>query len=67
MTNDQLLEMVKQSDSAGQYYAENTWLIAFARCIAAATREEDARLVETLPAITGGYKGVAAAIRKRGE
>jgi hypothetical protein len=45
ISDEEIIEMVHQSDSAGQYWAENTWLISFARLIAQRQIEIDADLI----------------------
>ena len=68
MTDDQIIEMAKQLYGAAltdaQLHTHKT--IEFARLIERQARFDSAQLVETLPAITCGYKGIAAAIRKGG-
>ena len=71
MTNDQIIEIAKQAG----FYAPDTYhqemLIAFARLIEAATREEDARICESAHDWTqverlNVMKDCAAAIRNSG-
>ena len=49
LTNDQIIEMAKQTLKYQEESPEVSGVIAFARLIAEAQREEDARICENLP------------------
>ena len=73
MNDEQIIEMAKQTDIPKWYGTDDpafvAELIAFARLIQQAQREEDARIVEAphwKPAVRTELKNRAAAIRNSG-
>ena len=69
MKDAEIIEMAKQvlliSENNSPFWADHGKLIAFARLIEAATREEDARICEDTEGV-GAYYECAAAIRNSG-
>ena len=69
MTKNDIIKMAREAGLQPYYDEQESDITAFANLVAAAEREECAKLCETLEAVcydTAGYTDCAAAIRARG-